>query len=87
MTARTLPITPRVGLSLVHQPTTRAGAELPVAASSLRTLLTRLTAWWRRNGTLQVHWEERDRLRQVPLYVDSYTWLPRPQHAGGRHDW
>ena len=87
MTARTLPITPRVGLSLVHQPTTRAVAELPVTASALHTALRRFADWWRRTAILQVHWEERDRLRQVPLYVDSYTWLPRPQHAGGRHDW
>ena len=86
MTARTLPITPRVGLTLVHQPSTRAGAELP-AASSLRTIMSRITAWWRRNAILKVHWEERSRLRQLPLYVDSYTWLPRPPHSGGRHDW
>ncbi len=84
MTARTLPITPRVGLTLVHQPTTRA--EVP-EAHSLRAVLSRITAWWRSTGTLRVHWEEQNRLRQVPLYVDSYTWLPRPQHSGGRHDW
>jgi hypothetical protein len=86
MTARTLPITPRVGLSLVHHPTTRL--RVPAPAPSVNGL-QRLLARWRRSSTFGIHWEERDRLRHggFPAYVDAYTWLPRPLNAGRRDDW
>ena len=87
MTARTLPITPRVGLSLVHQPTSRP--RVPTAPTSTVTLLQRMLAWLGVGAPLRIHWEERDRLRQsgFPLYVDSYTWLPGPHLPGRRDAW
>ena len=89
MTARTLPITPRGGLTLIHQPT-RSTLRLPAATRlTIRVVARLVAAWWRRNASVQPHWEERHRARQsgFPLYPDAYTWLPRPVHQGGRHDW
>lgn len=89
MTARTLPISSRGGLTLVHQPT-RSTLRLSAAARlTAHSVLQRLTAWWRRTASVQPHWEEVDRARRAgfPLYPDAYTWLPRPSHTGGRHGW
>ncbi len=88
MTARTLPVTPPwVGLSLVHQPTSRI--LVPAAPAPAVSPLQRLATWWRSSLSPRIHWEERDRLRQsgFPLYVDAYTWLPRPLTGGRRNDW
>jgi len=79
MTARTLPITPSGGLSLVHQPTSRrtvqsAPATPPPRATALRR---RLAAWWRQLDGTDLGWAQERLLRENRVDAEAYAWLLR----------
>lgn len=79
MTTGTLPSTPRVGLSLVHQPTTRHTMQHPTTArpTPVTVLRRRLAAWWRRLDGPELGWSQERQVRHAQLYPDTYTWILR----------
>ncbi|MDQ7993007.1 MAG: hypothetical protein AAGC63_07450 [Propionicimonas sp.] len=78
MTVRTLPATPRGGLSLVHQPTTRNPALATTARPTPATVLSRrLAAWWRQLSGPDLGWAQERLITEGHLYTDAYTWTLR----------
>ena len=78
MTARTLPITPRGGLSLVHQPTSRHTVQnATTPAARLPLLRRRLAAWWQRLDGPQLGWAQERLLQQERIDAEAYAWVLR----------
>lgn len=78
MTARTLPITPRGGLSLVHQPTSRRTMQnTTTPAARVTRWRRRLAAWWRRLDGPELGWAQERLLEQDRIDAESYAWVLR----------
>jgi len=79
MTARTLPITPRGGLSLVHQPTSRHTVQHVTTTPPTRAavLRRRLAAWWRQLDGTDLGWTQERLLSENRVDAEAYAWLLR----------